>query len=83
MPSVSEEKTIKQSIHDRTVEKREKKKEFRGSIPVLRYSAFDGRHKNAVYDKVEKAKRRNVAEGAQVYRRSYNMPLANWAMSLR
>lgn len=43
----------------------------------------DGRHKNAVYDQVEKAKRRNVAEGAQVYRRSYNMPLAHWAMSLR
>jgi hypothetical protein len=40
MPSVTEEKTIKQSIHERTLEKREKKREFRGTIPELRYSAL-------------------------------------------
>ena len=35
------------------------------------------------YSKVENAKRRNVGDGPQVYRKSYNMPLANWAMGLR
>lgn len=83
MPSVKQEKTITQLILEKTQEKKEKKKEFRGKVPELRYTAFDGRHNNLEYGKVEKAKRRNVGEAQQVFRASYNMSLANWAMSLR
>lgn len=84
LPNVEKEKTIRQEIRDKTLEKRNNKKEFKGKIPQLQYSAFDGRHKYRDYQHVEKCKRRNVGEAQQVFRASNtNMNLANWAMSLR
>ena len=75
--SVKDEKNLRNTV------KSETEKSGKLNPAKLRYTAFDGRHQNMEYSKLEKFKTRNVNEMQAMFRRTGNMPNANWTLSLR
>lgn len=82
MITAKEEKNMRNTLKNEE-EGNTKESNIRVRPLRLRYSAFDGRHNNREYAKVEKCARKNVNEFDTIFRRSCNMPTANWTMSLR